>query len=204
MLQNTLKKNIWKDHYFHKAKKESFPARSVYKLQEIQRKYRIIKKGARIIDLGCFPGSWLLYVAELAGNKGKIVGIDIKPVTVKIPSHVRVFRTDILSDAMNDDTQLQQIFKNGFNVVLSDMGPDTTGNKNVDNTKSYNLCQAALQIANKTLMPGGAFVCKIFQGDDFTKFLGAVKSSFRQSRIFKPQSSRKSSREIYIIGLGKK
>ena len=132
MLQNTLKKNIWKDHYFHKAKKESFPARSVYKLQEIQRKYRIIKKGARIIDLGCFPGSWLLYVAELAGNKGKIVGIDIKPVTVKIPSHVRVFRTDILSDAMNDDTQLQQIFKNGFNVVLSDMGPDTTGNKNVE------------------------------------------------------------------------
>lgn len=93
----TSKANRWEDHYSRKAKKENFPARSVYKLEEIQKKNHLIKKGDKILDLGCFPGSWLLYAAELTGNTGEIIGIDLKPIVIPLPRHVRVYIGDILS-----------------------------------------------------------------------------------------------------------
>lgn len=194
------KHSKWEDHYSRKAKKEHFPARSVYKLQEVQQKHHLIKKGDRVLDLGCFPGSWLLYAATLAGDKGHVVGIDLKPVSIKVPPHVKIFAGDVRS---MDDSLWGAIGKN-FNVVLSDMAPDTTGNKTVDAARSFDLCRAALSIAQQTLLPGGSFVCKIFQGEDFKGFSEAVKACFKTQRIFKPQSSRKVSKEIYIIGIGKK
>ena len=194
------KRNGWQDHYSRRAKKERFPARSVYKLKEIQKKHNLIKKGDNVLDLGCFPGSWLLYAADLAGDKGQVVGIDLEPVTVELPSHVRTYTADILS---MDDELFESLGKK-FNVVLSDMSPATTGNKRVDSARSYNLCQAALFIAQAVLIRGGSFVCKIFQGEDFALFSNSVKSGFNKQKIFKPQSSRKASKEIYIIGLGKK
>ena len=193
------KQNRWQDHYSRRAKKEKFPARSVYKLQEIQRKYNLIKKGDKVIDLGCSPGSWLLFAAKLTGAKGRVVGIDLQPVTIKLPAHVSVYTADILS--LNNDVLRSE--GPDFNVVISDMAPATSGNKHVDSARSFNLCQAALSIAQKMLIPGGSFLCKIFQGEDFKAFSDSVKSSFNKSKIFKPQSSRKASREIYIIGLGK-
>ena len=189
----------WKDHYSTLAKKENFPARSVYKLKEIQQKYNLIKKGDRVLDLGCSPGSWLIYAAELTGKKGRVIGVDLKPLSVKIPSSAKVFTADILS--INDE--FYELTGKNFNVILSDMAPATTGNKSVDAARSFNLCEAALYIAQKILMPGGSFVCKIFQGEDFNKFSDLVKAGFKKSRIFKPQSSRKASKEIYIIGLDK-
>ena len=190
----------WKDHYSILAKKEHFPARSVYKLKEIQQKYNLIKKGDRVLDLGCSPGSWLIYAADLTGKKGQVIGVDIKPLSVKLPSNVNVYITDILSV----DDAFYELTGKDFNVILSDMAPATTGNKNVDAARSYNLCEAALSIAQKALIPGGSFVCKIFQGEDFNKFSDLVKARFKKSKIFKPQSSRKASKEIYIIGLDKK
>jgi 23S rRNA (uridine2552-2'-O)-methyltransferase len=189
----------WKDHYSTLAKKENFPARSVYKLKEIQQKYNLIKKGDRVLDLGCSPGSWLIYAAGLTGKKGRVTGVDLKPLSVKIPSNARVYTADILSI----DDEFYELTGKNFNVILSDMAPATTGNKSVDAARSFNLCEAALSIAQKTLMPGGSFVCKIFQGEDFKKFSDLVKSCFKKSKIFKPQSSRKASKEIYIIGLDK-
>lgn len=200
MKRTNAKHNKWEDHYSRRAKKEHFPARSVYKLEEIQQKYKLIKKGDKILDLGCFPGSWLLYAAKLTGDKGHVVGIDIKPVTITVPPHVKICTADLFKV---DDEWFKSIGKN-FNTVLSDMAPATTGNKNVDATKSFNLCEAALSIAQHILIPGGTFVCKIFQGEDFKKFLDQVRIHFNKYKIFKPQSSRKASREIYIIGLGKK
>ena len=200
MKRSNKKRKLWQDHYSRKAKKEKFPARSVYKLQEIQRRYNLIKKEDKVLDLGCFPGSWLLLAANLTGTKGRVVGIDLQPVTTKLPAHVRVYTADILT--LNND-----IFRSegqDFNVVISDMAPATSGNKHVDNARSFNLCQAALSTVQDVLIFGGSFVCKIFQGEDFKAFSDAVKSSFNKTRIFKPQSSRKASREIYIIGLGKK
>ncbi len=200
MKRSNKKRNRWQDHYARAAKKDKFPARSVYKLQEIQRKYNLIKKRDKVLDLGCSPGSWLLFAAKLTGTKGRVVGIDLQPVATKLPAHVSVYTADILT--LNND-----IFRSegqDFNVVISDMAPATSGNKHVDNARSFSLCQAALAIAQDVLIFGGSFVCKIFQGEDFKEFSDSVKGSFNKTRIFKPQSSRKASREIYIIGLGKK
>jgi 23S rRNA (uridine2552-2'-O)-methyltransferase len=200
MKRPTKKHSQWQDHYTKRAKKERFPARSVYKLQEIQKKYNIIKKGYNVLDLGCAPGSWLLYSADLTGNTGRVIGIDIVPVTINIPHHVRVYTKDIL--LMDDD-----FFKSlgtDFNVVMSDMAPSTTGNKFVDSIRSFDLCRMALSIAQITLTRGGSFICKIFQGEDFKTFVDSVRSVFKNHKIFKPKSSRKASKEIYVIGFGKK
>jgi len=192
-------KNRWADHYTRKAQKERFPARSVYKLQEIQQKYRIIRRGDRVLDLGCAPGSWLLYAAEATGPQGRVVGIDLRAVTVKLPEQVEVHTGDLLAMTGEFDPE------NGhFDVVLSDMAPATTGNKDTDAARSLQLCQVALAVAHARMVKGGRFVCKIFQGPDFKIFAEIVRADFKQAKIFKPQSSRKASKEIYIIGLGKK
>jgi 23S rRNA (uridine2552-2'-O)-methyltransferase len=189
------KKNKWEDHYTRRAKKESFPARSVYKLQEIQQKHQLIRKGYKILDLGCSPGSWLLYAAKLTGDRGRVVGIDLKPVTGQFPAHAEIITADVFTldiESLGTD----------FNVVLSDMAPATTGHKDVDAARSYNLCETALGIAQSVLWPGGSFVCKIFQGPDFKTYTDIVKADFKELKIFKPRSSRKASREIYVIGVG--
>ncbi len=195
-------KNPWQDHYARKAKKEKQPARSVYKLQEIQGKFRVIKRGDRVLDLGCSPGSWLLYAAEQVGKSGSVTGIDLKPTTIALPSHVTTLLFDV-NDIPTEPSETDPI-GDGFQVVLSDMAPATTGNKNVDNARSYQLSETALSIARNRLTPGGSFVCKIFQGEDFEVFDKEVRLSFQTRRIFKPQSSRKASREIYVIGLRKR
>lgn len=192
--------NSWQDHYTRRAKKEQYPARSVYKLQEIQKKFNLIRKGHKVLDLGCAPGAWLLYAGEVTGPGGTVVGIDLKPVTVKLPAHVKAYP----GDALAPEDPVPGEVSDGFHVVLSDMAPATTGMKDVDALRSYELCRAALDIASTRLLPGGAFVCKIFQGEDFKAFTEAVRSAFAQQKIFKPQSSRKASKEIYIIGMGKK
>jgi 23S rRNA (uridine2552-2'-O)-methyltransferase len=197
MNRKAAKRNPWQDHYARRARKDRYPARSVYKLQEIQKKHHLIQKGHKVLDLGCYPGSWLLYAARQTGGSGKVVGIDLKPVSVQVPAHVAVLTADVRDlDAA--------ILDKGFNVVLSDMAPATTGNRTVDAARSIRLCQTALNIAKSRLVPGGSFVCKVFQGSDFDSFSEEVRRSFDARRIFKPRSSRKESKEIFIIGIGKK
>ncbi len=196
MKRTASKKNKqWQDHYTRRAKKEHFPARSVYKLQEIQQKYQLIKKGYKVLDLGCAPGSWLLYAAKLTGDKGRVIGIDLKPVTGQFPTHIQILTADVFALDVEP-------LGNDFDVVLSDMAPATTGHKDVDAARSYNLCETALSIAQSVLLPGGSFACKIFQGPDFKTFTDVVRAGFKEQKLFKPQSSRKASKEIYIIGIG--
>ncbi len=190
----------WADHYSEQAKKERYPARSVYKLKEAQKKYRLIRKGDQVLDLGCSPGSWLLYAAELTAKRGKVLGIDLKPITLKIPSQVETLKADILT--IDREWIENEGLVSRFNVVLSDMAPATTGNKIIDAERSYQLCQAALNIAQMALRPGGSFFCKIFQGEEFKKFSDSVRSRFKIHKIFKPQSSRKMSKEIFVLGRG--
>jgi 23S rRNA (uridine2552-2'-O)-methyltransferase len=195
MKRGSTKRNSWQDHYARQAKKDRYPARSVYKLEEIQKKHRLIKKGDKVLDLGCSPGSWLLYAAKLTGDKGRVIGIDLKPVKIQAAANIEIITGDVFGlDAGS--------LGNDFNVVLSDMAPATTGHKAVDAARSAGLCEAALAIAEKVLLPGGSFVCKIFQGPDFNQFLNSVRSGFDKQKIFKPRSSRKASKEIFIIGLG--
>jgi 23S rRNA (uridine2552-2'-O)-methyltransferase len=167
-------KNTWEDHYTRKAKKEDYPARSVYKLQEIQRKFTLIKKNDRVLDLGCFPGSWLLYAAELTGPGGRVNGIDLKQVTVSLPPHAKAVAGDILEPGEDASS----ILKEKYRVVISDMAPATTGMKDVDAARSFELSSMALTVAEDVLEPGGAFVCKIFQGEDMEAFTAKVKELF--------------------------
>ncbi len=199
-MKKKTKGNKWEDHYTRLAKKEKFVARSVYKLKEIQQKFTIIKKNDRVLDLGSAPGSWLQFSGQVVGKKGQVVGIDLKKINVALPSWVSVHMCDIFEmDASAIDEPL-----NHFNVVMSDMAPATTGRKDVDAARSFNLCQEALNIAQEKLLTGGNFVCKIFQGPEFKEFTDTVKMTFKKYKIFKPESCRKNSKEIYIIGIGKK
>jgi len=191
------KKNLWADHYTYQAKKDKYPARSVYKLKEIQKKYKIIKKGNKILDLGCSPGSWLLYASETLGNKGFITGIDLKKISIQIKTPNKVIVDDIFNIKEND-----MLEGSPFDVVLSDMAPNTTGRKDVDSLRSLQLSEAAFDMAKKFLRPDGHFVCKIFQGSDTKEFIDVVKDNFKSHRLYRPKTTRKASKEIYIIGLG--
>ena len=190
----------WKDHYSERAKKERYPARSVFKLKEAQKKFRLINKGDRVLDLGCSPGSWLLYAAELTGKHGRVLGIDLKAVPVNLPPQAEIHTADILTIDRAWLDRLQLVGR--YHVVLSDMAPATTGNKGLDAARSFQLCQAALSIAEIVLKPGGSFFCKIFQGEEFKEFSDIVRNRFKRHKIFKPRSSRKESKEIFIVGMG--
>ena len=232
------------DHYAKKAKKEHFPARSVYKLEEIQKKFRVIRPKDRVLDLGCAPGSWLKYAADIVGAGGKVVGVDLKDVDTRdLPGNVLFCKGDILTlagdlsgelarevscadlerqagesdmeandepggirDDENDAARaaLREAVDGEYDVVLSDMAPNTTGIRSVDAARSFVLAEAALRIADRMLAPGGSFVVKIFQGDDFDGFIRTVREQYRSRKIYKPQSTRKESKEIYVIGIGKK
>ena len=190
----------WADHLTHKAKAENYPARSVYKLMEIQKKFNVLKKGGTVLDLGCAPGSWLMYAAKTVGNAGTAHGIDLKEVTVALPGNAVAHVGDIFQ--MHENIAAPEGKR--YDAVLSDMAPSTTGRKDIDASRSHALCEVALETALALLGLGGHFVCKIFQGAEFKSFEKAVQQHFKQHRIFKPESCRKSSKEIYIIGLNKK
>ncbi len=190
----------WEDHLTRRARAENYPARSIYKLKEIQEKFRIVQKQDVVLDLGCAPGSWMLYAAEQTGPEGRVFGIDIQPVEIDLPSNVTVIQKDILE--MTEDSFFEQVC--GCRAVLSDMAPATTGRKDVDAFRSFELCRMALSTADRVLAENGHFVCKIFQGNEFSQFEKQVKQRFAECRIYKPESCRKQSKEIYIIARHKR
>jgi len=200
MKRSSKKSGNWSDHYTRQAKKDKFPARSVYKLQELQKKFRLLNRGYRVLDLGCAPGSWLKYAANVVGPTGRVIGVDLNPVSIDLPDHA----VALVGDVFDMDADLKAAIGSGFHAVISDMAPSTTGIKHVDTARSEALCESALAIADALLLPGGIFVCKIFQGADFNSVLKAVRPLFEKQKTFKPQSSRKASKEIFIVGLGKK
>jgi 23S rRNA (uridine2552-2'-O)-methyltransferase len=185
-----------KDHYFHKAKKEGFVARSAYKLEELQKKHRLIRPGDRVLDLGASPGSWSQVALKFAGAKGSVLGIDLKPVKIQAPN-ARFIVGDIL--------QLPEAeFAGTFDVVISDMAPNTTGIRVRDQALSEELCQMALNIAAKHLKSGGHLAIKLFEGPDAEKIVAQVKQMFQKFDRTKPQAVRKGSFETYLVGLGKR
>lgn len=189
----------WADHLTQKAKSQGYPARSIYKLEEIQNKFRVIQKGDTVLDLGCAPGSWMLYAAKQTGPAGKVFGIDLKAVDIQLPENIIAVQDNILR--LENPDFLGQA--EGFNLVMSDMAPATTGRKDVDALRSFELCRMALEVALKNLKTNGHFICKIFQGNEFKAFEKETKAAFRECKIFKPESCRKQSKEIYIIAKGK-
>jgi 23S rRNA (uridine2552-2'-O)-methyltransferase len=191
-----------KDHYFKKAKLENFAARSVYKLQEIDTKFKILKPGNLVLDLGAAPGSWSQYAGQKVGNSGKILGIDLTEITIKVPQ-AKFVQAD-LRDLSLADIFAEHGFTEQFHLVMSDMAPNTTGIRLTDQARSTELCEIALDVAAKFVKPGGNFVCKFFHSGDFKELQTKIKAIFQKVETVKPDSTRSISKEIFFVGLNRK
>lgn len=191
-----------KDHFFRKAKAENFAARSVYKLQEIDQKHKLFRQGQVILDLGASPGSWSQYASQKVGESGRVLGVDLSPVTVSLKN--ATFIQADLRDLNLEDVFREHGFHPPFDLVLSDMAPKTTGIRFTDQARSMELCELALDIARQFLKPGGHFVCKLFHSDDFNLLRDEIKKTFEKFEAVKPESTRKISKEIFLVGLRKK
>jgi 23S rRNA (uridine2552-2'-O)-methyltransferase len=187
-----------KDYYFQKAKSEKYAARSIFKLQEIDERYRIFKPGYKVLDLGAAPGSWSQYASQKVGAQGRILGIDLQPIKLTLPNSV--FLTADVREIPFDEVFAQYGFKPPFDVVLSDMAPKTTGVRVTDQARSLELCEIALATAKKYLRPRGSFVCKLFHSEDFEKFRTELRACFGRVEVLRPKSTRKESKEIFLIG----
>ncbi len=186
------------DHYFQKAKEQHYLARSIYKLEEIQKKYRILKARDRVLDLGAAPGSWMQLASGVVGGSGLVVGIDLKQIEHAFGSHVVSFQGDIFDQEFVEASLRDHL---PFDAVLSDMAPATSGIRVADSARSALLFERALEIARRVLKPGGTFLAKLFHGSEFHQLLAEVKKDFRRTRAIRPEATRKQSREIYILGL---
>ena len=192
--------NRWADYYTEKAKKETWLARSVYKLQEIDRRMHIIHPGDRVLDLGCYPGSWSQYCLKKVGSRGHVTGIDIKKPERLNAKNFLFINADVLKldlEWLKQRIGLQD-------VLLSDMAPNTTGVATTDVARSLELAYKALSTALYLLRSEGSFLCKVFEGEGFSDFKYKAFSNFRKARLIRPDSTRKRSREIYLVGLGLK
>ncbi len=187
------------DRFTRKAKKEGFAARSVYKLEEIDRRIRLLRPGLRVLDLGAAPGSWTQYAGPKVGARGRIVAVDLNPLRVAIGPQVTAVQLDVFAASLDEFRALGP-----FDVVLSDMAPHTTGIRDADVARSCELVERALEIASAVLVPGGKFLAKIFQGDGFEEVRAHMRPLFDDVRILKPEASKRESTEIYLAGIGRK
>ncbi|MGD8605919.1 MAG: RlmE family RNA methyltransferase [Myxococcales bacterium] len=183
------------DHHGRRARREGYPARSVYKLQEIDRRTGLLKKGQRVLDLGASPGSWTLYAAQRVGPAGRVLGIDLEPCEVALPSHAEIRALDAFEI---DPSSLG----GPFDLVISDMAPKTSGQRHADQYRSYELVMRALELAKAVLAPGGAFVAKIFQGAEFEDARAALRAVFDKVRVIRPEATRDESYEVFLVGFG--
>ncbi len=190
------------DYYALKAQKEGYPARSVYKLEEIHKKFSVLKRGARVLDVGSSPGSWSLYTLQFLKGSGFVCGVDLTPPTLgEFPSNGFFFQGDIFDKAVE-----RTLADHGpYDVILSDAAPLTTGNRTVDTGRSYNLCVRVIELAESPLLKHqGNLVIKIFQGGDEKELADRMRAVFSTVKALRPAAVRKESFETYYIGLGKR
>ena len=186
------------DAVYRRAKQEGFAARAVYKLQEIDQRFKLLAPGKRVLDLGCWPGSWMQYIAGRVGEEGRVVGIDLREVELALPPWCRTYAADV------DELSPEQLAAEAgpFDVVLSDMAPKTCGDAGTDRMRSEMLFSRALEIATVVLRPGGHFAAKVFQGGGFPKLLVDVRAAFAECKPLHTKATRTGSAEHYIVGRG--
>ncbi len=198
MKKNKISKN-WvnkqkKDIYIRRSKIEGYRARSVYKLIEINKKFKIFKNGVSVLDIGAAPGSWSQYVSKIVKN-GKIISLDLKEMEfIKNTIQIKGDFTDI-----NVQKKIKKLLSNRLDVVMSDMAVNTTGIKNIDSIQTGELCKDAMIFSKEVLSLNGFFISKIFMGNTFNEIVALGKKIFKEVKVFKPLSSRKESKEIFII-----
>lgn len=187
------------DEYVKQAQAQGFRSRAVFKLQEIQQKDNLIRPGMNVVDLGAAPGAWLQYVKRLLKGRGEVVGLDILPI--EAIEGVSFVQGDFREETVT--AELSKLLENiPVQVVLSDMAPNLTGNKAIDQPHSIYLAELALEMAATVLTPGGCFVVKVFQGEGFEAYKKDVSEMFSKVLIRKPKASRPRSKEVYILGKG--
>ena len=198
MKKNKFSKN-WiikqkRDIYIKKSKLEGYRSRAVYKLQEINDKFNIIKNNISVVDLGAAPGSWSQYVSKIVKN-GKIISIDLKEIE-DIHNTLQIQGDFTSTETQN---QVKDYLKNKPDVVMSDMAINTTGIKNVDSIQTGELCKEAMIFSKDVISEKGFFISKIFMGSTFNEIVALGKKIFKEVKVFKPKSSRKDSKESFII-----
>jgi 23S rRNA (uridine2552-2'-O)-methyltransferase len=189
-----------KDHYYRKAKQEGYRSRAAYKLLEIQQRFKIFRKGARVVDLGCAPGGWLQFIAAEVGPNGRIVGVDLQKTRPLGSGNVEVIRGDITAPEVQ--SRIRQALGGEAHVVTSDLSPNLTGIRFQDHMRSCELVRTALSVALELLKPGGIFLAKVFQGEELDAVVSELKDDFGEVRRVVPTASRKASSEIYLLAMG--
>ncbi|MBF38404.1 MULTISPECIES: 23S rRNA (uridine(2552)-2'-O)-methyltransferase RlmE [Idiomarina] len=189
-------KEHFDDHFVQKAQKKGLRSRAVFKLEEIQQKDKLIKKGQTVVDLGAAPGGWSQYVADYFNGDGQIIACDILPMDpiAGVDFLQGDFREESVLEALTD-----RIGGKNVDVILSDMAPNMSGNGTVDQARSMYLVELALDMCHQVLKPGGHFVVKVFQGQGFEEFLKDARAAFKTVKTRKPDSSRARSREVYLV-----
>jgi len=181
------------------AKAQGYPARSVFKLDEIDRRVRLLHPGQRILDLGAAPGSWALYASQRVGERGRILAIDIQEIHQAFAANVRVVQGDAL-DLSNDLLAAE----GPYDVVLSDMAPNTSGNKLRDQARSFELFMRAVEVSAAFARSGASFVGKIFMSGDFQQARTAVAALYERVQVIRPETTRSQSTELFMVGVGLK
>jgi len=188
------------DYYWRKSKEEGYPARSIFKLQEIQQKHGPVKPGARVLDLGASPGSWSLYLLDMLAGAGSVTGVDLNEPDGKLLARkgYRFIHGDFTTAEVE-----HRIRESGpFDLVVSDAAPSTTGNRTLDTARSAEIARKVIAVCETCLVPGGNCVLKIFQGGEEREILADMRRLFAAAKAFKPRASRSDSMETYFIGLG--
>ncbi len=196
----TSKKNPWFDKWAELAKAKGYPARSVFKLKEIQEKFKIIKPGSVVLDLGASPGSWSQFVCEVIGPKGHVVGVDLEPV--KFSSTLFTFLQKDVFELSKED--LERLGFSEFDLILSDMAPKTTGIQLRDHLRSVELSLRALELAKTLLRKGGTLLVKVFDGPELSRVRREFEKIFQGVKILRPKATRKGSKELFLLALNKK
>ena len=187
------------DHYFKQARREGYRSRAAYKLIDIDDRKKVIRRGARVLDVGAAPGSWCQVLAKRVGPRGVVVGFDLKPIDASgLAEHVRVFEADA------NAVDLEELGGHPFDAIVSDMAPDTTGDPFGDHHRSVRLCEMLLARCGAWLKPGGNLIMKVFEGEAYRNLLEQTSNVFEKAKGFKPAASRAESVEMFIVAHGYK
>jgi 23S rRNA (uridine2552-2'-O)-methyltransferase len=189
-----------KDHYFKLAKERGYRSRAAFKLSQIIKSYRFVRKRDQVVDLGAAPGGWTQVLIETVGTEGYVFAVDIQPIEPLDSSQADFIELDITSNSAIE--YLKKKLPECVDVVVSDISPDVSGVWDLDHFRQIHLAKISLQITKRFLKFGGNFLIKVFQGNELEDFIKEFKKNFRQTRIIKPKATRTSSSELYLLGLG--
>ncbi len=189
-----------KDHFYKRAKREGKASRAVYKLAELQKRFKLVRRGDVAIDLGCAPGSWMQELSAMVGQNGRVIGIDLLPLKISLQPNCRFIKGN--AEDESSISEIHDLCGGKADAVLSDMSPNLSGIAFADSYRSYELCVLALNLCSSLLKPGGNFVVKIFPGEEFAGFIAELKRRFEEVATVIPEATRKTSSERYVIARG--